>query len=168
MHKHLPPRTFGAKESKMATLMWLLFNDYAIADAIVDDFSDVARQIQTAIAQTKTKSLNECPLYTFLQYQTFQIFRELRGKRTITCNFTNHGECSWVNGNDDEAVTRVVSLLPLANHTSFGSVFWWFATTINQRMFFTVNYVTHAVSDDDAREHLQQSISILVDACRQN
>ena len=164
MHRHLPTETFEADESTLVMLMWMVINEYDLEDTASVDFWTMARRVQTAITSEKQRALDDWPMFTITQRPCFHIFEQLDGKRTGTINYTNHGESSWLNPVD--GATRVVGLLPLANHLLYGSVFWWFVTTIDQRMFLAVNYVTHAVSDDVARSHLLQSKKFLLEACR--
>lgn len=163
MHKHLPAHTFDADESMLANLMWMFVNEYPLVVTAGDDFWALARRVQKEIASNKQTALDGWPMFAALEKPCFDIFPKLRGKRTGTCNFTNHGECSWVN--PDHSSSRVVGLLPLANHRMFGSVFWWFVTTIDRRMFMSVSYVTHAVSEEDVRSHLLHCKTLLLDAC---
>ena len=162
MRKHLPQQTFGRDESEMASHMWMVKSEYAITQLMDEDFWATARRVQTTFTATKDIALNSCPLFTHLRRFCLETFLNLRGRRIVTCNHTNRGESSWMN--PQEGVTRVVGLLNLANH-SFGSVFWWFVTTVDSRMFVSVSYATQAVSDDDARAHMQRSLDMLRGAC---
>ena len=78
--------------------------------------------------------------------------------------YTNHGDCSWVNSGAGDV--RVASVSQLTDVIDWSSVFMHFVSTIDKRLFVSLNYASHVVSDDVARSHLQATKDLLDLNCR--
>ena len=169
LFKHWPSESFPDDVSKISSLFWPMGDQFDVSDCADKDFWQLAKQVFDSNRKLLETSLKHWSVSFAIMSEVMpEVMGSLNGKRVALLGFTNHGDCSWVNGNTTNGNSINVGAILTKVHQSrpvIGPVFGNFVTTINDRCFWCVNYSNDVIDEAGAREQLRQSVRILVEAC---
>ena len=169
LFKHLPPDTFPDDVSKISSLFWTMTNKFDMNECADKDFWPLAKQVFETNRKSVLTSLQQTPVI-FSLFGTEgmpDMIMSMNGKRMSLFSYTNHGDCSWVNScAQGEAHVKVTGVFShVYQSRPVGPVFGHFVSTISGRFFWCVTYSNDVMDEASAREHLQESVRILLEAC---
>ena len=169
LFKHLPPESFPDDVSKIVCLFWPMSDKIDVQASAEKDFWQLAKEVKEANRKLLVTSLKQTTVVFPVMREVFPAIQEsLNGKRIALLAYTNHGDCSWVNGGADARhsvdVTSVFTYVYQSR--PIGPVYGHFVATVGGRLFWSLNYSNDVIDEAGAREHLQQSVRTLMEACR--
>ena len=169
LFKHLPPESFPDDVSKISFLFWPLSDKMDMRASAEKDFWQFAKELKDADRKLLITSLKQTPVVFPVMREVFPAIQEsLNGNRIALLAYTNHGDCSWVNGGADAShevdVTSVFTYVYQSR--PMGPVYGHFVVTVGGQLFWSLNYSNDVIDEAGAREHLQHGMRTLMEACR--
>ena len=169
LFKHWPSNSFRDDVSKISSLFWPMGDQFDVSDCADKDFWELAKQVFDSNRKLLETSLKHWSVnFAIMSKVMPEVMASLNGKRVALLGFTNHGDCSWVNGGADARhsvdVTSVFTYVYQSR--PIGPVYGHFVATVGGRLFWSLNYSNDVIDEAGAREHLQQSVRTLMEACR--
>ena len=148
--------------SRLATLAWMLLDEFSIHSSLRNDVWQVAKDVHARNMKLRTESFFAYPSDMSVLLRSAESIGRLSGERASMLSYTNVGDCSWLNSPSN--TTRVTAAIPLGNKCIQGAQFWVLASTVEQRMCVTVAFPSHVATMDDGRAFLQRSVDVMIEA----